>query len=186
MHGTNIINTSNTSDNSSNSNKKSNNCIIRIQQVSIIFILLALSGYMGGCKADLTGCTISSILINKTAFSILIYNSLSSIFQFIFKKISCQLNLILSSWVSVIFFIYSPDYLFQYVTPLMRYLAVLWFGFQGLIVIDIAHDIHRYIITKAQDACSLRGEYLKVFIICLCIQKLLIYSLTYPLIYLHS
>jgi hypothetical protein len=135
-----------------------NNYGTRLQNAFIVLAVILVSTYFGGC--DLTimrGCGSKNLLVYNCAFSVLLYHFFYSIFQASFDNISWKLTGSAALGISVISFFYVQDNAFVYIVEIQKYLALLWLFVQGLTIIDIAHEVHLYIIKRAELAYNFRG-----------------------------
>lgn len=136
----------------------SNNAYPRLLNVLLVFFVILTSSYFGGCNlTSLSGCFDNSLIVYKSALSILVYYAFSTIFEISFKSFSWNVSHISALSISVLLFVYTPDNVFVAVLEVERYLAFLWLLVQGLIIIDIAHEVHLYIIKQAELAYNFRG-----------------------------
>ena len=134
------------------------NYCTRIQKVIVVLSVMALSAHFAGCDfASLGGCASTSITLYKCAFSVVLYNTVAILFQYAFKSVAWQINLGTSTVAALLVFFYVPLSTFVFIAELERYLALFWLLLQGLILIDIAHDVHLYIIKRAELAYNFRG-----------------------------
>lgn len=95
------------------------------------------------------------MLLNNAAWSIALYYLLSCLFEITFGNINWKATGFTAFLLSVLFFVYAPSNL--YTLGIMRYSALVWLLIQGLVVIDIAHEVHLYIIKRAELAYNFRG-----------------------------
>lgn len=136
----------------------SNNACPRLWNVFLVFFVIFTSSYYGGCNlANLSGCLTNGLIVEKSALSILLYFFFSAIFEISFKSFSWSISRILAFSVSTLFFVYIPDSLLVNLSAIERYLAFLWLSVQGLIIIDIAHEVNLFIIKQAELAYNFRG-----------------------------
>jgi hypothetical protein len=135
-----------------------NNACPRLWNVFLVFFVIFTSSYFGGCNlANLSGCITNGLIVDKSALSILLYYFFSAIFEISFKSFSWSISRILALSVSISFFLYIPDSLLVNLSEIERYLAFLWLSVQGLIIIDIAHEVNLFIIKQAELAYNFRG-----------------------------
>ena len=132
----------------------------RIQKVLVVLSAMAISAHLAGCDfASLGGCASTSITLYKCASSVVMYNVITILFQNALKSMAWQISLGTATSAAVLLFVYLPTSAFVLIVELQRYLALFWLLLQGLIIIDIAHEVHLYIIKRAELAYNFRGTH---------------------------
>lgn len=138
--------------------RNSDNACPRLLNVLLVFSILLTSSYFGGCNLiSLTGCLNNGLIVDKSALSVLFYYVISATFELSFKSFSWSISRLLAFSISILFFLYIPDSLLVTLSKGERYLGFLWLCVQGLIVIDIAHEVNLFIIKQAELAYNFRG-----------------------------
>ena len=132
----------------------------RIQKVLVVLSVMTLSAHFAGCDfTALEGCASTSITLYKCASSVVLYNVITILFQNALKSIAWQISLGTATTAAVLLFLYLPTSAFVFIVEIERYLALFWLLLQGLIIIDIAHEVHLYIIKRAELAYNFRGTH---------------------------
>ena len=130
----------------------------RVQRVICVIGLMSLSAYFAGCDISYLGrCKNTSKTLDNCAFSVVIYAFSNSVLETGFQAVSWKMSSSAALTIAVLFFFNVPLSAVKYIVELERYLALFWLLVQGLIIIDIAHEVHLFIINRAEFANSFGG-----------------------------
>lgn len=131
----------------------------RVIAASIVVLLIGLS-YVCSTAYDLAILTtgISSIfyfICTSLVDVVLWYAAKRCTFVPLSPTIREVINITLSISISIIL----PDSVFLRMVPWLKYASLLWLLLQGCIVIDVAHDFHTLILTRAEHSSHHRGSH---------------------------
>ena len=141
----------------SSSGNACDNYVSRLQSAFVVIFLTTSSSYFADCDPlSLSGCQ-NPALVYNTSFSVLICSLFLGILESSFGEISWKVTGSAALMFVVLYYFYVPLRVYNYIIEVVRYLSLIWFFIQGLITIDIAHDIHLYIVKKAELAYNFRG-----------------------------
>ena len=129
----------------------------RVTAASIVVLLIGLA-YFFSAAYDLAILTtgISSIfyfLCTSLVDIVLWYASKRCSFVPLSPTMREVINITLSITISIIL----PDSIFLRMVPWLKYASLLWLILQACIVIDIAHEFHALILTRAEHSLHHRG-----------------------------
>lgn len=134
------------------------NYCIRLQNVLVLFAVMALSAHFAGCDfSSLGGCANNSMTLYTAALSVVLYNLFAGIFQSTLKNISWKVSASAAMTIAILFFWKVPSRASPVIVEFVRYFAFIWYFLQSLIIIDIAHEVHVFIIRRAELAFNFRG-----------------------------
>lgn len=134
------------------------NYLTRLQSASIVIFLMTSTSYFADCDMlSLSGCQNPAVVYN-TSFSVLMCSLFLSILESSFGDISWKVTGSAALVFALLYYFYVPLSVYNCIIEIVRYLSLIWFFIQGLITIDIAHDIHLYIVKKAELAYNSRGS----------------------------
>lgn len=138
------------------SGDRNSNYCSRVQNVFLVVTVTTLSAHFAGCNlSNLSGCT-DPIPFYKSSTSLLFFYLFSSVFE-ISLNVSWQVTEFVAFTFALLYYFYAPLSFHEYTVEMVKYLALLWLCIQGLIIIDIAHESHLYIIKRAELAFNFRG-----------------------------
>lgn len=136
--------------------RKSNYCS-RVQNVFFVITVTALSAHFAGCNlSTLSGCT-DPMQFYKLSTSVLLFYFFSSFFEISFGNISWKVTEFVAFTFALLYYSFAPLSFHEYAVQAVKLLALLWLSIQALIIIDIAHESHLYIIKRAELAFNFRG-----------------------------
>lgn len=140
----------------SSGDRKSNYCS-RIQNVFFVVTVTALSAHFAGCNlSNLGGCT-DPMRFYKLSTSVLLFYFFSSFFEISFGNISWKVTEFVAFTFALLYFFFAPLTFYEHAVQAVKFFALLWLSIQALIIIDIAHESHLYIIKRAELAFNFRG-----------------------------
>jgi hypothetical protein len=93
----------------------------------------------------------------KSSTSLLVFYFFSSVFEISFGNISWKITEFVAFTFALIYYFYAPLSFHECTVEMVKFLALFWLSVQGLIIIDIAHESHLYIIKRAELAFNFRG-----------------------------
>jgi hypothetical protein len=141
----------------SGSGDRNSNYCSRVQNVFFVVTVTTLSAHFAGCNlSNLSGCT-DPMPFYKSSTSLIAFYFFSSIFERSFVNISWKVSEFVAFTFALLYYFYAPLNFHVYTVEVVKYFALFWLSIQGLIIIDIAHESHLYIVKRAELAFNFRG-----------------------------